>query len=69
MDVSGRIAYFTEKSGVNARGEWKRKESSLSTRMVRFKLKVGITSSCSLEVASPGDEVIVTNLALEIGYC
>ena len=66
VDVSGRIAYFTEKSGVNSRGEWKRK----GVVILNDKGKIQIEGwdnqfPASLEVASPGDEVIVTNLALE----
>ena len=66
VDVSGRIAYFTEKSGVNARGEWKRK----GVVILNDKGKIQVEGwdnqfPASLEVASPGDEVIVTNLALE----
>ena len=66
VDVSGRIAYFTEKSGVNARGEWKRK----GVVILNDKGKIQIEGwdnqfPATLEVASPGDEVIVTNLALE----
>ena len=66
VDVSGRIAYFTEKSGVNARGEWKRK----GVIILNDKGKIQVEGwdnqfPPSLEVASPGDEVIITNLALE----
>ena len=67
VDVSGRIAYFTEKRGVNARGEWKRR----GVVLINDKGKIHVEGwdnqfPATLEVASPGDEVIVTNLGLEV---
>ncbi len=66
VDVSGRIAYFTEKSGVNSRGEWKRKGVVLLNDKGKIQVEGWDNQfPASLEVASPGDEVIVTNLGLE----